>query len=396
MCVYCITWITARPHDMYAFPGSNLTAGCLEDADCFAGGKCEPSQFTEQQNYSVCRCPYRNPLDRCATTYFDALGNHVLIYTGIGIGVFTVFFLLFLFEIMVDLRLRKRSLPILSKIALLVFTLFRLVHFSMWTYSSLYGMPSLLPLVDTLLRTLGIVCLGTIGYLVVCIAWCNMLLKAKKLGDNSKRVKILRTILSVVVCVVTPTTIVINAVTTVYPETPTVALVGNFIGSIVIIVAFGTTFYLLTIVIQWTKKLREMGSEFASKRLLYIIRKNKFLMGNNAALVLTLTMVVVFSTVPRDLPYVAIVTEGTTRLVEVFSLICQFGFLETYFVSGKQKFLAGYYYGLLGHSSVVNTPGTNSSLPPSHTPSSSKTTETPMLSMPPKEVTESLESDSSN
>lgn len=331
------------------YPKDNSSAWCASDGDCFGNRTCGSSPYT---NYNICDCPgYMDPMTRCEKNFFEVLDDHELIYTSLGYISYGFIFLLLLSEILTDLRLRLIRFPLLPKFTLLTFSLIRLTHFTLWTYSSYHGQISNLVTIDTILRTTGVVFLGSITYLNVCIAWSDILLKARNLGQQSRRIPILRKILISVCVIVSCITIPINIYGSVSTKIAAISSVGNAIGGIAIVIALSITTYLLVIVYRWSRTLAE--GDFKSKRTKQVLIKTRWLIAMNCNLGLTLVMIGVFSNLPRELPYMALLIESITRIVEISSCICLIGFLESYLSLYRNRPFLGYVYGIIGHSSIM-------------------------------------------
>ena len=337
---------------MFSFPRVNSSAFCIINTtlDCYYGALCQSSRFAD---YDLCSCPsYRDPLSRCQQTIFEVLPEVILIYASLGILIYGTLFLGFLLELIIDLRLRLRNFPMLSKLSLLIFTSLRICHFIFWIAAVNGEMSPSLPIIDTILRSLGVVLLGSLGYLSVCVAWCDLLLKAKKLGQESHRVGVIRIVLICLCAIVSPLSMTINIVISFNPDLTflsLLSLIGNLIAGTSIIIALSTTTYLLVIVYRWALKMAEYGK---SKRVKRVMMKNRWLMAMNCLLLLTIIMIGVFASLPRSLSTVTLLTESITRIVELASTFVLFGFLQSYLLSGPYP-LVGYFYGLVGKTELM-------------------------------------------
>jgi len=342
---------------MLKFPQNNSSAWCAND--CYFDKICGPSKWT---TYNICICqPYYDPMSKCEKSFFDVFRREAMIYTSLGTIGFGLFFLLFAIEIITDLRLKQFHFPLLPKTSLLLFTIFRLTHFGLWFNQMLNDPVSNLSTIDTVLRTLGVVLLGSLGYLSVCIAWCDLILKAKKLGTQSKRVRILRIILIITCSCVTPITMTINIYTSFSNSTKILTSIGNAVGGVAILISLSITTYLLVMVYRWLQIMSK--EEFHSNRITLVKKRTRWLIGMNVMLCLTFIMVVTFTNLPDELPYIYLIIQSITRIVELMALTCLYGFVQTYMMIYKGIPLVGYFYGIIRHPSIMNllskTPSVN-------------------------------------
>ena len=357
---------------MLSFPSNNITTGCYDyfnntdsNSICFRNAKCEFNKFAQ---YNVCTCPpYYDPISKCEKSIFEVYEGKDLIYTSIGFIIYSIYFILFLLELIVDFRLGVRNVLMISKFSLLLFNITRIGHFSIWTYASIYGIFDSLSVIDTVLRNLAILFLGVLGYFLVCISWLNLLLKAKNLGQQTKKIKIFKIIIIITLCIISPIAIAMNiAISIIYNNTDiniksiisALELISNIIGFIGIFVPLIITFYLQIIIYIWLNKL---NTDFKSKRVSKVRIKTRYLISMNISLIFILISIGIFSLYPREIPFILLILNSVTRLIELFVMTTLFGFLQSYFY--HNKLFLGYYYGILGKLKSIeltSTPPSNS------------------------------------
>lgn len=222
--------------------------------------------------------------------------------------------------------------------------LVRDVHFVMWLIfrtRDLTPYPKL-GAIDLSLIVIGVLFLGT-AYLLVCVAWypssfasfhplhfClvnfrqsdlsirfDLLLRAKKLGDKSKRVRILRKVLIFTVSITTPIGFVAQVIGAAGFYSTFTSVVGAAFSGIAVMISLVITTYFLVVVEKWANDL--IGKSTSSKRLMTVRRKNKWLIFANLSLVFALAVIVIFQFVPKGLPLVMLCANSmfilTSRLV---------------------------------------------------------------------------------
>jgi hypothetical protein len=340
---------------MFSFPPlvHNISeAQCFNSSDCFHNETCGPTKATDA--YNVCECdPYRDPVSRCQLTFFEVLDTSVLVYAGIGIVSYGIFFIAFVMELINDVRLYKTfKLPMLPKASMILFNGLRLAHFALWIHASLTGMVNLQPVYDAVLQTLGIVFLGSLGYLTMCVAWCDLLLKAKNVGVTSKRIRVIRIILLVACGAVTPVTTTLNIISSFTSKKSIMVNVSNALGGIVIAIALVTTTYLLVVVYRWIYGISQEEGFERSKRVAQVLQKTRWLIAINCILCITLAMVGLFSALPAELPYVTLLIQSIARTLELAADICMYGFLQSYLTANKIPFV-GYFYAAIGRTGML-------------------------------------------
>lgn len=357
---------------MLSYPIDNISVGCANEDDCFRNATCQITRFAP---YKVCNCPgYYNPLSRCNDTIFDYLGNEVFIYGALGLITYISFIILFTMELLTDFKRKLLRIAMISKGALIMFTPLRIAHFSQWIYTAQYTMYPSLPIIDTVLRSTGVIFLGSFGVLSVTIAWCDILLRAKKLGDHSITIKKLRITLIVVVSVITPISFTINIISSFNANISFLGIMGNLLGGISILVALSITTYLLVIVYRWVKKMKESNPE--SRSLIIVVKKTRWLIAINVNILITFVMIAVFVNLPREIPHWSLIIESITRIVELISLVYLYGFLESYLFSKENRPFLGYIYILAGQLSLIDSSGNNATSPPSSVKKSTTKTKT--------------------
>lgn len=81
-----------------------------------------------------------------------------------------------------------------------------------------------------------------------------------------------------------------------------------------------------------------------SRSLITVVKKTRWLIAVNANMLITLIMIAVFANLPRQISYWSLLIESITRIVELMSLVCLYGFLESYLFAKEGRPFLGYIY----------------------------------------------------
>jgi len=213
-----------------------------------------------------------------------------------------------------------------------------------------------------------------------------VLLRAKKLGERSRKIRIIRIVLLVMVCTAIPIGLTCNIVSASGDFPEVIATVGIAIGGLSIAVSLLSTTFFLIIVHRWVKKLSKENT--SSRRIRKVSEKNKWLIGVNVSLIFVLLIIGVFANVPKELPYMflcassfyssidsllslpgfshslesptlcsdvdnifCLVVAAVDRVVEIMATVCLFGFLQSYLT--RRGFFYGYFTILFGDKETI-------------------------------------------
>ena len=285
--------------------------------------KCE---YNTHVSYNTCVCPtYLDPYHFCNQTIFEAYYGLDRIYPCLGLLIYLILLIMYMFEFVADVKRKQLSSLLVTKTTVIVFILSRLIIFPLWLVSSMQRTAAYAN-VTTFINSIGTIVLISALILTV-IAWLDLALLARNLGDQDTRLQIIKFGLFIATGVIGPINILSVFLAKFVPETMILLILAVcllillMLGTIIVSVVY------LTIILRWIREANK--SDLLTKMRI----KSYWIIALLGSLLLTIVILIIFQTLQRDTPQAFLGIEITGRIIETLMLIIMFGFLERTFIS---------------------------------------------------------------
>ena len=313
---------------------------------CFGRGECIRNNIL---NYSICQCDKFDSYTFCEKSVYE-------LYVGKGLWVFyssiiiyTILFILFVLELTVDLFRNKgtKSAPFIAKIILTIHCLLHIIDLGIHAHEAKtnnFGSKSW-QLGISLFHLLSTSIFVGIAYMVVCVAWLDLLLRARNFGivDNSIRNIKLSTI--IICSIIYPATLIFRTCEEII-ESRSIVQIFNFAATLGTFISLYYCMILITVLVikvfVWIKNMNQHDSK-TIKRVKY---RGKIILIFNAINISLSFVALGFITINGALAPILIIRLILNEVIVIIEVFLLFLFLENYLFG--YKFGTGYILGLRG------------------------------------------------